>query len=92
MLDWQKSQNTMIVQLIMMHIPLLCVQLLPCPLINSETCLVLDPSQKTEHICKYWGQEKLESILKEAEETFSVLSFGVSVCAHNNIIVQAMLP
>ncbi|KAF8240617.1 hypothetical protein L208DRAFT_1514732, partial [Tricholoma matsutake] len=31
--------------------------------------MLLDPSQKTEHIRKYWGQEKLESILKEAEET-----------------------
>ena len=63
-----------------------------CPLINSDTCLVLDPSQKTEHIRKYWGQEKLESILEEAEETVSVLSMGVLVCTQNNIIVQATLP
>jgi len=63
-----------------------------CPLINSDTCLVLDPSQKTEHIRKYWGQEKLDSILKEAEEMVSVSSLGVLVCAHNDIIVQAMLP
>ena len=62
------------------------------PLINSDTCLVLDPSQKTEHLHKYWGQEKLESILKEAEETVSISSLGVSVCTHNDIIVQAMLP
>jgi hypothetical protein len=63
-----------------------------CPLINSDTCLVLDPSQKMEHIRKYWGQEKLESILKEAKEMVSVSSLGVSVCTHNDIIAQAMLP
>jgi hypothetical protein len=45
-----------------------------CPLNNPDASLVLDPSQKTEHIRKYWGQEKLEDILKEAEETVSVVS------------------
>jgi len=31
---------------------------------------VLDPSQKTEHIRKYWGDDKLESLLKQAEEAY----------------------
>ncbi|KAF8222675.1 hypothetical protein L208DRAFT_1321119, partial [Tricholoma matsutake] len=39
--------------------------------------MLLDPSQKMEHIHKYWGQEKLESILKEAEETYKQLYLGM---------------
>jgi hypothetical protein len=62
-----------------------------CPLKNSDPSLVLDPSQKTEHIRKYWGQGKLESILKEAEETISVWNSSVPACAHN-ITVQTTLP
>jgi len=38
--------------------------------------LVLDPSQKTEHIRKYWGSEMLESILKAVEETVGFLIYS----------------
>ncbi|KAF8220030.1 hypothetical protein L208DRAFT_1336177, partial [Tricholoma matsutake] len=53
--------------------------------------MLVDPSQKMEHICKYWGQGKLESILKEAEETVSVWNSSIPACTHN-ITVQTMLP
>ena len=33
---------------------------------------VLDPSNKTEHIRKFWGDEKLKSILKNAEAMVSI--------------------
>lgn len=32
---------------------------------------MLDPSQKTAHIRKYWGDDKLDAVLKQAEETVS---------------------
>lgn len=44
---------------------------LPWLLINKGALSVLDPSQKTEHIRKYWGDDKLEDILEQAEETVS---------------------
>jgi hypothetical protein len=42
---------------------------------------VLDPLEKNEHIRKYWGSEKLKSILKEAEEMVSVLIVCVGAYA-----------
>ena len=35
--------------------------------------LVLDPSQKTKHIRRYWGEDKLEGVLERAAETVSLL-------------------
>ncbi|KAF8233426.1 hypothetical protein L208DRAFT_1266782, partial [Tricholoma matsutake] len=34
--------------------------------------MLLDPSEKTEHIHKHWGGEKLKRVLKDAEEMVSV--------------------
>ncbi|KAI9436377.1 hypothetical protein F5148DRAFT_1357372 [Russula earlei] len=36
----------------------------------DRTAELLDLSQKTEHIRKYWGDDKLESILENAEEMY----------------------
>jgi hypothetical protein len=38
---------------------------------------VLDPSQKTEHIRKYWGKDKLEDVLESVAETVSIRSLGL---------------
>jgi hypothetical protein len=40
---------------------------------------VLDPSQKTEHIRKYWGKEKLEEVLKSAAEMVSIGTLFISI-------------
>ncbi|KAI9510616.1 hypothetical protein F5148DRAFT_1147405 [Russula earlei] len=36
---------------------------------------LLDPSQKTEHTHKYWGDDKLESILENAKEMYKKCYF-----------------
>ena len=46
---------------------------------------VLNPSQKTEHIRKYWGDDKSESILEQAEETVSVYISGYVMNAYRTI-------
>ena len=46
-----------------------CMTLLVIPYYSSQLIIVvLDPSQKVEHIQKYWGADKLESILECAEQ------------------------
>jgi len=52
-----------------------CVPLLTVPYPNSQIChiVVLDPSQKIEHIRKYWGAEKLDGILERAEKKVCLL-------------------
>ncbi|KAI9508249.1 hypothetical protein F5148DRAFT_1275841 [Russula earlei] len=42
--------------------------------------MLLDLSQKTEHICKYWGDDKLESILENAEEMSAMCKVDVLIC------------
>jgi len=64
------------------------VSSLPCHLINSnQVLLVLNPAQKTEHIRKYWGDEKVEDILKKAEETVSLYICGMSATQHDLLIL-----
>jgi uncharacterized membrane protein YhfC len=40
---------------------------------------VLDPMQKTEHIRKYWGKEKMEEVLKSVAETVSIWTLIISI-------------
>jgi len=47
---------------------------------------------KKQKIRNNWVQKQLGQSLKEAEETVSVSSLECVVCAHNEIILQAMLP
>jgi len=56
-----------------------CMTLLVIPSYRSSQLIivVLDPSQKVEHIQKYWGVDKLESILEHAEQKVR-LSFYVT--------------
>jgi len=52
-----------------------CIPLLTVPYPNSQIChiVVLNPSQKIEHIRKYWGAEKLDGILECAEKKVHLL-------------------
>lgn len=61
--DWTAESDT---YTFVMH----CIPLLTAPYLDSQIChiVVLDPSQKTEHIRKYWGAEKLDGILERTEE------------------------
>lgn len=70
-----RSKNIMIVLRIQMRICLQCVRYLSIMLGNVRvwpSFQVLDPSKKIEHIRKFWGNEKLTSILKNAEEMVSI--------------------
>ena len=52
-----------------------CVPLLTVPYPDLQIChiAVLDPSQKIEHIRKYWGAKKVDGILERAEKKVCLL-------------------
>ena len=56
-----------------------CVLLLTVLYLSSQIyhIIVLDPSVKTQHICKYWGADKMNGILERAEKKVSFLFYTI---------------
>lgn len=59
--DWTSDSN-------MYTFAMCCILLLSVVFVTDRILVVLDPSQKTDHICKHWGANKLEDILQRTEK------------------------